>query len=189
MGFSSYDKNSYRESKRRRKQAMRQSETGYIKPYRRSKKPLIILICAAVLCVAAAVLLWQPFAPKHAESEAAVRLTAAERLRQVNRANPMEAEEVPALTQFEQVQVHPVVAAALEKMCAAAAERGVTLTVLSGYVSYEEQQKLYEQNLAEYLKKKGFTPVRAQAAAQAVVPEARLKKADPTHYARSLERK
>ena len=97
MGFSSYDKNSYRESKRRRKQAMRQSETGYIKPYRRSKKPLIILICAAVLCVAAAVLLWQPFAPKHAESEAAVRLTAAERLRQVNRANPMEAEEVPAL--------------------------------------------------------------------------------------------
>ena len=78
----------------------------------------------------------------------------------------------PALTQFEQVQVHPVVAAALEKMCAAAAERGVTLTVLSGYVSYEEQQKLYEQNLAEYLKKKGFTPVRAQAAAQAVVPEA-----------------
>lgn len=173
MGFSSYDKNSYRESKRRRKQAMRQSETGYIKPYRRSKKPLLVLTCAALLCVAAAVLLiWQPFAPKHSESEAAVRLTAAERLRQVNRANPMEAEEVPALTSFGQVQVHPAVADALEKMCAAAAERGVTLTVLSGYVSYEEQQKLYERNLAKYLKQKGLTPVRAQAAAQAVVPEA-----------------
>ena len=172
MGFSSYDKNSYRESKRRRKQAMRQSETGYIKPYRRSQKPLLVLICAAVLCVAAAVLLiWQPFAPKHSESEV-VRLTAAERLRQVNRANPMEAEEVPALTSFGQVQVHPAVADALEKMCAAAAERGVTLTVLSGYVSYEEQQKLYERNLSEYLKQKGLTPVRAQAAAQAVVPEA-----------------
>lgn len=173
MGFSSYDKNSYRESKRRRRQAMRQSKTGFIKPYRRRKKPLVIGICAAVLCAAALTLfIWQPFAPRQTEQAHSVRLTAAQRLRPVNRANPMEADEVPPLTQFEQVQVQPEAAAALRKMCDAAAEKGVTLTVTSGYVSYEEQQKLYEQNLAAYLKKKDYTPVRAQAAAQAVVPEA-----------------
>ena len=172
MDFSSYDKNSYRESKRRRRQAMRQSETGYIKPYRRSKKPLIVILCAVVLCAALALLLWQLFAPRQTEQAHTVRLTAAERLKPVNRANPIEPGEVPPLTQLGQVQVHPEAAAALEKMCAAAAERGITLTVTSGYVSYEEQQKLYEQNLAAYLRKKGFTPVRAQAAAQAVVPEA-----------------
>ena len=60
MRFSpyDYDKKSYRESKRRRKQALRQSETGVIKPYRRGNRTAVIAVCAAVaLCVAVAAVL------------------------------------------------------------------------------------------------------------------------------------
>ena len=53
MGLSPYEKKSYRESKLRRKQALLASETGYIKPYRRRKKPLAVIITViAVLCAA-----------------------------------------------------------------------------------------------------------------------------------------
>ena len=70
MSFTSYDRKSYRESKRRRRQAMRQNETGIIKPFRRRNKPLFIGVAAAVLlCAVAALVFFHPFAPAQKEAQ------------------------------------------------------------------------------------------------------------------------
>lgn len=174
--MASYDRKSYRESKRRRKQAMRQSETGVIKPYRqRSKKPLFLLIGAVVLCVAVAaafVLFHKETVRQETYQKSLLVLSDEERLRPVSRANPMDKTEVPPLEDCEGVKVHAAVADSLRAMCRAAKQQGVTLRVTDGYVSFDEQQKRYEENLAAFVKNPAYTQVRAQAAAQRVVPEA-----------------
>ena len=178
MGFSpyEYDRKSYRESKRRRKQALRQSETGYIKPYRRSGRRKALIVAAAavlVLAIAAVPVCMHLFSPERtAAQRRRVTLSASERLRPVNKASPLQKTDVPPLTPFGNVRVHAAIADKLEKMSEAAKQQGITLTVTAGYVSYDEQQKLYEQNLAPFLKDPAYTPVRAQAAAQRIVPEA-----------------
>lgn len=183
--MASYDKKSYRESKRRRKQAMRQSETGIIKPYRRSKKPLFLLLGAAVLCVALAAgfILFRTETVRQETYRQSLRiLSDAERLRPVNRSNPMDKDEVPPLTDFDGVKVHFAVADSLRELCDAAKAQGITLTVMRGYVSFEEQKKLYEDNLALFVKNPAYTQVRAQAAAQRVVPEAGCSEAQTGLY-------
>lgn len=172
--YENYDKKSYRESKRRRRQALRQSETGYIRPYRRSKKRIIVAACAAgALLLAAAVTAVFTLLPRQTEARAdEVRLSAEERLRVVNRAAPLEKDDVPQLSDFDGVPVNSGIVYELEEMRGKAAKQGIELKVTEGYISYDEQQKLYEANLAEFAKNPDYTPVRAQAAAQRIIPEA-----------------
>lgn len=175
MGLSPYDKKRYKESKRRRRQALLQSETGYIKPYRRSKKPLIIGISvfAAVCAIAAAVLLLSGvFRSKPADAVPEAAMSNEERLIVVNRANRLEQDYKPNLSECGGVQVRTEIAAELQAFLNAAKQQGITLTPTQGYVSFEEQQKLYDANLEQFLKNPDYTPVRAQAAAQMVVPQA-----------------
>ena len=178
MGFSpyEYDRKSYRESKRRRKQALRQSETGYIKPYRRSGRRKALIVAAAavlVLAIAAVPVCMHLFSPERtAAQRRRVTLSASERLRPVNKANPLQKTDVPPLAPFEKVKVHAAIADELEAMRQGAEQKNIRLTVTEGYISFDEQQKRYEKNLAPYLNSPDYTPVRAQAAAQRIVPEA-----------------
>ncbi len=175
MGLSPSDKQRYKESKRRRRQALLQSETGYIMPYRRSKKPLIIALCviaAAALLAAGGFAAYRFFSAAKAEETAAVTLTEQQKLQVVNRLHPLTAEDVPPLSEFDGVQVHTAIVDELEKMQKAAAEQGIDLHLTAGYVSFADQQALYEKNLAQFRENPAYTPVRAQAAAQRVVPEA-----------------
>ena len=184
MSFTSYDRKSYRESKRRRRQAMRQNETGIIKPFRRRNKPLFIGVAAAVLlCAVAALVFFHPFAPAQKEAQdPRFSLSDEERLQLVNRASPMKETDVPPLAEFQSVKVHAVIAGNLEAMTAAAKKKGITLSVTDGYVSFSEQQKRYEKELAQFEGKKEYTPVRAQAAAQAIVPKAGCSEAQTGLY-------
>lgn len=175
MGLSPYEKKRYKESKRRRRQALLQSETGYIVPYRRSKKPLIIAVCAlSLLLVAAAVIVIVSAGSlrRSAETSVSTEIEKAERLRVVNRANRLDEGFSPELDSFDGVKVHKQIVGALEQMTKAARAQGVSLKVLKGYVSFGDQQALYNQNLEFFMKKPEYTPVRAQAAAQMIVPEA-----------------
>ena len=176
MGLSPYEKKSYKESKKRRRQALLQSETGYIVPYKRSKKPLVIAICIfAALCLAAAAVFFafRFSRPKEASRDSSeVTLTEAEQLKVVNRMSPLEQSFVPPLSSFGGVKVHSAIVKTLSSMFAEAKKQGITLKLKSGYVSYSEQQKRYEENLAAFTANPDYTPVRAQAAAQRVVPEA-----------------
>lgn len=52
-GFTPFDKNSYRESKRRRKQALIEERTGRILPVSNPRRRYIALACVGVILVAA----------------------------------------------------------------------------------------------------------------------------------------
>lgn len=52
-GFAPFDKNSYRESKRRRKQALIEERTGRILPVSNPRRRYIALACVGVILVAA----------------------------------------------------------------------------------------------------------------------------------------
>ncbi len=177
MGLSPYEKQQYKESKRRRKQALLQSETGYIKPYKRGKKHVVLICCAfAALCLAAAAV-WFAFKypsieSKASETEEAVTIDDTQLLRVVDRADPLKASQVPPLTTAGGVEVHQAIAEPLESLLSMAREQGIELRVSEGYVSYDEQSRRYEANLAKYIGDPKYTAVRAQAAAQRAVPEA-----------------
>ena len=176
MGLSPYDKKRYKESKRRRRQALLQSETGYIVPYRQSKKPLIIIICVAVaLCVAVSAVLIACNAFRkpadNTESREKAELTQEELLRVVNRMHPLEEDFVPPLDEAGGVEVHEAIADDLRSMLEKADEKGIALKVTDGYVSFAGQKNRYEKNLAQFKANPKYTPVRAQAAAQRIVPQ------------------
>lgn len=176
MGLSPYDRKSYRESKRRRRQAMRQSETGYIKPYRRRFKKRMIIICvSAVLCAACAAAVITVITISKNETvkqESLLAIGAEERLRVVSKADPLPESFTPELVEFRGVRVHAAIADELERMFSQAEEQGIDLKLTCGYIPFSEQEKLYERNLSGFLKNPDYTPVRAQAAAQRIVPEA-----------------
>ena len=128
MGLSPYDKKRYKESKRRRRQAILQSETGYIVPYRRSKKPLVIGICAlAIAMIAAVVIAIVSACNSKPVSSASVsnEIESGDRLRVVNRANRLDEDYKPSLVSINGVEVHKGIADALEQLTKAAAEKGV----------------------------------------------------------------
>lgn len=175
MGLSPYDRKQYRESKRRRRQALAQSETGFIKPYRRKNNLLPVIIGIAVLCaaaVAAAVSFRYVSLPQTQASVNRTALMKEERLRPVNKSHPMKKNDVPPLAEYQGIRVHKAIVGDLSALCEAANRQGISLKLVKGYVSFDEQQQLYENNLAEFLKQPGYTQVRAQAAARRVVPEA-----------------
>lgn len=175
MGLSPYDRKQYRESKRRRKQALLQSETGYIKPYRRRNKLLPVIIGIAVLCaaaVAAAVSFRHVSLPQTKASVSRTALTREERLRSVNKSHPLKKDDVTPLADYQAVRVHKAIVGDLSALCEAANRQGLSPKVVKGYVSFDEQQQLYEKNLSAFLSQPGYTQVRAQAAARRVVPEA-----------------
>ena len=175
MGLSPYDKKSYKESKRRRRQALLEGETGYIIPYKRSKKPLVVIVSVILaLAIAAAVVIpWLVSRQKTEEAhKASLSLTDEELLQVVDRSHPLEQGDVPELSEVSGVQVNAAIAPQLTDFLSAAGQQKTTLTIKQGYVSFANQQKLYEANLAKYNDNPDYTPVRAQAAAQSVVPEA-----------------
>ena len=176
MGLSPYEKKSYKESKQRRRQALLQSETGYIIPYKRSKKPLVIAIFVfAALCLAAAAVFvaFRFSTPNEVLPQSdEIALSEEEQLRVVNRLYPLERDYVPPLSDFGGVKVHSAIEKTLSSMFSEAKKQGVALRLRDGYVSFKEQEKRYEENLAAFTANPDYTPVRAQAAAQKVVPEA-----------------
>ena len=176
MGLSPYDKRQYKESKRRRRQALLQSETGYIVPYKRSKKPLMIIAIATTLAVAVAavfaVLCFTQGNSKDSTDEEIVTLTEAQALRVVNRMHPLKEDEEPPLKAFQNVKVHEAIYEELNGLCEAAEKENCSLKVTQGFVSFAEQNDLYNKNLSLFQSDKSYTPVRAQAAAQRVVPAA-----------------
>ena len=123
MGLSPYDKKRYKESKLRRRQALYQSETGYIVPYRRSKKPIIIAACAAALLLIAAAVVLVVASLDNRDAGSSSRqtdLNSEERLRVVNRANTVDKDFKPALKSFGGVKVHKDIVNSLEKLTEAA---------------------------------------------------------------------
>ena len=95
-----------------------------------------------------------------------------ELLRIVNEYEPLESDYVPSLTTVNGVEVNCLCVDSLNEMIAAAKAQNVTLTIKSGYVSYEEQGKLHNKTY-EKLKKSGkYSQIKAEAEAKKICPPA-----------------
>ena len=175
MGLSPYEKKSYKESKRRRKQALLADETGYIKPYRNRKKRLTVIIFAigAILLIAGGVFLWHTTqSPKTDETSHENKINEEELLTVVNTQHPLKSDYVPELENFHGFQINPLAADSARALFDEAEKRGIELKLKSAYVSYFEQQELYENVLSQLLANPEYTEVRAEAAARKLVPAA-----------------
>ena len=175
-GLTPYDKKRYRDSKRRRRQAAKAAKTGRILPFSTARRRLVIAIAVIILVAGLSVggyFAYNAFAdntqPKSAqqfEQEQSEEL-----LRVVNSSNPLSADYVPKLTSCGDFKVNSFAENNLENFCNKAKESGVEINLVSAYVSFDEQEKLYNEKLSEFLANPDYTEVRAQAAAQKLVPK------------------
>lgn len=174
-GLTPYDKKRYRDSKRRRRQAAKASKTGRILPFSTARRRLVIAIAVVVIVIGASVsgyFVYNAFADK-TETKSAQQLEqeqSEELLRVVNSTNPLSADYVPKLKSYGDFKVNSLAENNLENFCNKAKESGIEINLVSAYVSFDEQEKLYSEKLSEFLANPDYTEVRAQAAAQKLVP-------------------
>ena len=93
-----------------------------------------------------------------------------ELLRVVNKNNPLESEYVPQLKNYGTYSVNALATESLEKLLKDAKSEGIDLSVKCGYISFDEQEKLFEQEYNRLLGE-NLTEVKAEAKAQAVIPK------------------
>ena len=93
-----------------------------------------------------------------------------ELMRTVNSANPLESTYVPETIQFGNAYISPVVKDSLEKMLEDAESEGLKITLIEGYISFEEQKKRYEEAVAEYKKSSKASTVKAEAYVKKTIP-------------------
>ncbi len=95
-----------------------------------------------------------------------------ELLRVVNRHKPLEEDYVPELVTYDDIQVSPLMYEDLTKLMDDASAAGISLTVESGYVSYADQDLLY-QNLYNQIKASGdYTEVNLELETRKQCPKA-----------------
>lgn len=170
-----YDKKAYRESKRRRKQALKAEKTGRIMPINKNRRKIIITISALAVILVSTVcgfFVISYFADSEGESAHTVtEVENNELLTVVSQSHPLEQSYVPALEQFESFQINALMLDSISEMLENAYNDGVELKIINAYIPFEEQQKMYEQKLKELLESTGYTQVRAESEAQRTIPK------------------
>lgn len=175
-GLTPYDKKSYKESKRRRKQALKADKTGKIKPYgtARKKAKIISVIVAIALIAVAICCIYSLNNKKEASDDTAHTATIGQEdlLIMVNRQNPLEKDFVPELSELNGVLVNSIAYNDTLQLLKKAEQEGIELKIKSAYISFEEQSVLYNNKLEEFLLNPDYTKVRAEAIAQKYMPQA-----------------
>lgn len=90
----------------------------------------------------------------------------------VSSASPVDADFAPQLKTVRGVQVSTLMADSLELMLTDAEADGLNLTVLGGYVSFEEQKEKYDNAVKEHKKNNKSSTVKAEAAVKKTIPNA-----------------
>ena len=93
-------------------------------------------------------------------------------LRVVNRNNPLDSTYVPELVEYEGYSVNKSVSKPLENLLEEAKNSNIDLSVTVGYVSYEEQEKLYQKEYNRLKSSGKYSDVKAQAKTETTVPKA-----------------
>ncbi len=70
------------------------------------------------------------------------------------------------LTEFDKIQCDEIIVENLNNMIKDAQKNGISLEVCDGYISADEQNKLFNSKVEELIKTGGFSKVRAQAEAE-----------------------
>ena len=150
-GFTPFDKNSYRESKRRRKQALIEERTGRILPVSNPRRRYIALACIGVILVVAIAFgifsilksnqKSNPETPEQIQAESEMLLTV------VDSANPLDKDYVPDLETVNGFKVNRDALKPLENLLKASKENGTELKIKTSYVSYDEQEERFQSEL------------------------------------------
>jgi len=93
-----------------------------------------------------------------------------ELLRVVNKNNPLDSEYIPDLKKYKDYSVNVLAVESLQEMMNKAKADGVDLSVKCGYVSYEDQENLFQKEY-ERLLGENNSEVKAEAKAQAIIPK------------------
>lgn len=92
-------------------------------------------------------------------------------LKLANQENSLTEEQGPELTEYQGIQVDERIVPALEALLKAAEEADVPLQLISGYVSPEEQDELFQKEVERLIKEESYSRVMAeQTASQNVAP-------------------
>lgn len=166
-GFTPFDKNSYKESKRRRKQALIEEKTGRILPVSNPRRKYIALACVGVILTIAIVfgiftILKNnqksiPETPEQIQTESEMLLTV------VDSANPLDKDYVPNLETVSRFKVNRDAQKPLENLLKASKENGTELKIKTAYVSYDEQEEKFQSELQKLTQSSKYTTVRAEA--------------------------
>lgn len=166
-GFTPFDKNSYKESKRRRKQALIEEKTGRILPVSNPRRRYIALICVCVILTIAIVfgiftILKNnqksiPETPEQIQAESEMLLMV------VDSANPLDKDYVPNLETVSRFKVNSDAQKPLENLLKASKENGTELKIKTAYVSYDEQEEKFQSELQKLTQSSKYTTVRAEA--------------------------
>ncbi len=114
-----------------------------------------------------------PSAPTAAaDDEAAEVIADSQLLLVVDDRHPLDADYVPELKPFGGVAVCSFVFEDLDGMISAAAQDGVNIKLEAGYVSYNDQGKIYEETYNKLKEEQDYSDVRAEAEAKKVTPKA-----------------
>ena len=88
----------------------------------------------------------------------------------VNPEHPIDESYKVDVAEYKGVQINAKMKDGLEKLMKAASDEGFKPIIECGYISIEEQQKLYQDKVNELIKEKGYTMVRAESIAKEYVP-------------------
>ncbi len=175
-GLTPYDKKSYKESKRRRKQALKADKTGKIQPYGTARKKVIIIsVIIAMALLAVAICCIYNLSNQENISYTVVQdnvVSQDELLVMVNRQNPLEKDFVPELSEIQGFRVNSLAYKDIIHFFEKAEQDGIDLKINSAYISFEEQNILFNNKFNELQSNSDYTKVRAEATAQKYVPKA-----------------
>ncbi|MDO5124234.1 MAG: M15 family metallopeptidase [Eubacteriales bacterium] len=94
-----------------------------------------------------------------------------ELLRVVNERYTLDADYVPKLSPFGGVAVATCVFDDLDRMISDAAEKGITVTVVEGYVSYDDQAVLHTETYEKIKKEQNCSDIKAESETNKVCPK------------------
>lgn len=170
-----YDKKTYRESKRRRKQAFKADKTGKIMPFQAKKRKTIVAIILAVVILAVSVCGYWAFSYFKSDDSNDVQSVSEteenELLKVVNQAQPVEQSYVPSLEHFDGFDVNALMLDPISEMFESADSEGIELKIINAYIPFDIQQQMYEQKLDTLLSNPDYTQVRAESEAKRTVPQ------------------
>ena len=90
----------------------------------------------------------------------------------VSSATPVDSDFVPKLKEVDGVQVSALMADSLSLMLTDAKADGMDISVVSGYISFEEQKEKYDTAVKAHKKKHKSSTVKAEAAVKKTTPNA-----------------
>lgn len=95
-----------------------------------------------------------------------------ELLQVINRTNTLPEDYSPSLSEVKSVKVNLLMTDSLKEMLSKAEEEGVNISVNTGYISFEEQNDLYNKKYNSIKEQNGYTAIKAESETVKLVPKA-----------------